>query len=388
MAKRRRFGAIRTLPSGRVQASYMGPDNIRHRAPVTFDAEIDAEAFLTDARRSIQRGEWTPAWQWGAVSTVVVAAPKVPTFESYANDWLEHRDLKPRTRNDYRTYLDKFLIPEFGTTLLPKIKPDDVRRWHSKFGSDRAQYRSKVYSLLRTILGNAEQDREIEFSPCHIRGAGNVKRTKKPKPATVAELDTMVDAIAPRLRAMLLLGAWCSLRYGEVTELRRKDIDLKAGVVHVLRGVVRVPGGFVVGPPKSEAGVRDVSLPPHLVPILREHLAEHTSAGREALLFPAADGKKHLGPSTFYKHYYPARAAADRDDLAFHDLRHTGAMFAAGTGAPLVDVMDRLGHSTVGAAMRYQHASADRGRLLADKLSEFATRTVTGGEESEESKDS
>jgi integrase len=76
-----------------------------------------------------------------------------------------------------------------------------------------------------------------------------------------------------------------------------------------------------------------------------------------------------MAPSTLYKVFYRARVSAGRPDLRFHDLRHTGAVLAAQTGATLAELMNRLGHSTAGAAMRYQHASADRDLVLAQKLS-------------------
>jgi integrase len=98
-------------------------------------------------------------------------------------------------------------------------------------------------------------------------------------------------------------------------------------------------------------------------------LDAHVATSPTALLFPAADGQRHLAPSTFYKSYYPAREAAARPDLRFHDLRHTGAVLAASTGATLAELMARLGHSTAGAAMRYQHAAQDRDRVIADALS-------------------
>lgn len=95
--------------------------------------------------------------------------------------------------------------------------------------------------------------------------------------------------------------------------------------------------------------------------------------GRDALLFPAAaDDNLHMAPSTLYKVYYPARKAAGREDLRWHDLRHTGAVLAAQTGATLAELMGRLGHSTPGAAMRYQHAAADRDAEIARRLSELA----------------
>jgi integrase len=64
-----------------------------------------------------------------------------------------------------------------------------------------------------------------------------------------------------------------------------------------------------------------------------------------------------------------ARRTAGRPDLRFHDLRHTGAVLAAQTGATLAELMARLGHSTLGAALRYQHAAAGRDAQIAVALS-------------------
>jgi integrase len=82
-------------------------------------------------------------------------------------------------------------------------------------------------------------------------------------------------------------------------------------------------------------------------------------------------------PSTLYRVFYPAREAAARPDLRFHDLRHTGAVLAASTGATLAESMARLGHSTPGAAMRYQHAAQDRDKVIAAALSKLVTGNVT-----------
>ena len=79
-----------------------------------------------------------------------------------------------------------------------------------------------------------------------------------------------------------------------------------------------------------------------------------------------------MSPNSLYWWWFRARKAAGRDDLRFHDLRHTGAVLAASTGATLAELMARLGHSTPSAAMRYQHAAQDRDRVIADALSELA----------------
>jgi integrase len=131
---------------------------------------------------------------------------------------------------------------------------------------------------------------------------------------------------------MLLLAAWCGLRFGELTELRRKDLDLDRGIVNVRRAVTRVDGQFIVTSPKSAAGRRTVALPPHLIPALQTHLDRYTAINSEALLFPATgDPTRHLAPASLYKSFYRARKLADRPDLRWHDLRHTGAVLAAPT---------------------------------------------------------
>jgi integrase len=216
----------------------------------------------------------------------------------------------------------------------------------------------------------------IAANPCRVRGGGQVKRAKTIRPASLPEVEALIAALPGRYRLMALLAAWCALRFGELAELRRGDVDVRNGVVHVRRGVVRTSGGRKVKGPKSEAGKRDVAIPPHLMPMVKNHLREHVAASRDALVFPAAGGG-HMAPASLYRVYYPARDAAGRPDLRFHDLRHTGATLAAATGATLAELMARLGHSTAGAALRYQHAAAERDKVIAAALSKLAIGTVT-----------
>ena len=146
---------------------------------------------------------------------------------------------------------------------------------------------------------------------------------------------------------------------------------MRKGVLHVRRGVTHPDGQCVIGPPKSEAGVRPVAIPPHLLPTVKEHLEDFTGSAKESLLFSPTQGGCHMLPASLYRVYYPAREKAGRDDLRFHDLRHSGAVLAAQSGATLAELMGRLGHSTVDAAMRYQHIAAGRDAEIAKRLSQL-----------------
>jgi integrase len=81
-----------------------------------------------------------------------------------------------------------------------------------------------------------------------------------------------------------------------------------------------------------------------------------------------------MRPATLTRVWYPAREKAGRPDLRFHDLRHTSATMAAVAGATLSELMQRLGHSTPGAAMRYQSVAKGRDHVIAAALSKLAER--------------
>jgi integrase len=375
---KRVFGSIRRLPSGRFQARYTGPDGKTHagRTPegraLTFDARHYAERYLSRVDADIQAGRWV-----SPDAPKVLAEPATRTFGTYAETWLTGRDLSPSTRRLYRVTLDKQILPVFKTSTIVEISPAMVREWHAGLSTETGPIqRARAYALLRTILSTAVADEVIEANPCRVRGAGSVKRAREIRPASLPELEALVNALPGRYRLMVLLAAWCAMRFGELAELRRGDIDVRNAVVHIRRGVIWGDAGRVVKDPKSQAGKRTVNIPPHLMPTVRAHLAAHTRPARDALVFPAALGG-HMAPSALYAVYHPARDAADRPDLRFHDLRHTGAVLAAATGATLAELMARLGHSTVSAAMRYQHATADRDKVIAAALSELAAGTVT-----------
>ncbi|HEY3089519.1 MAG TPA: site-specific integrase, partial [Jatrophihabitantaceae bacterium] len=272
MARRSQFGSVRRLPSGRFQARYTIPGSTGVvTAPMTYGTKLDAQTWLATQRADLARGTWKPP-----------SKRRPLLLGEYSQRWLTERNLRPRTVAMYRRMLDRFVLPALGDVPLGKLTPEMVRTWHARLDTGPV-YRARAYSMLSTITRTAAEDGLIPASPCVIRGAGKAKRRSDIKLPTLEELAAIVEAMTPAYRLLVLLAAWCGLRYGELAELRRKDVDVKAGVLHIRRGVTWVDGAPVVGRPKSEAGVRDVNIPPHLIPAVQQHLREH--AGIE-LLFP------------------------------------------------------------------------------------------------------
>ena len=190
-----------------------------------------------------------------------------------------------------------------------------MRDWYERTLTDRPTLRSHCYSLLRTIFASAVNDELIDANPARIVGAGRAKRVHQIRPASVSELGELTAAMPERLQLMVTLASWCALRFGETVELRCGDVDLSDDVIRVRRGAVRVKGGYTITSPKSDAGIRDVAIPPHIIPAIEQHLAKHVAKDRDALLFPADNGG-HLQPSTLARHWYRARDAAGRPEAA------------------------------------------------------------------------
>jgi integrase len=226
---------------------------------------------------------------------------------------------------------------------------------------------SHAYSLLRSILGTAVEDGVLASNPCQVKGAVRVARKRQPVILTVAELATVADAMPARYRMLVLLSAWCGLRWGEVSELRRKDISDGCESLTVARSVDRM---YRIQLPKS-GKTRRVVIPSHIREPLRDHLT-YIGKDAEALLFTTpTNASKHLDTEQFRRHFNKALTGV-REGVRVHDLRHFAGTMTAQVGGTPAETMRRLGHSTVSASMAYQQAVDERDVVIAKKLSKVA----------------
>ena len=346
---------------------YTGPDGVRRYAPHTFARREDAETWVGQTRREIERGQ-----------VVGRTRPEQVTFGAYAVRWLANRHvsgrpIKDRTREHYSASSPRTWCPSSGTADCPRSSPRTCATGTSATLVERPTMRSHcLLAAADDLRVSAITEELIDANPCRIVGAGRSKRVHKIRPASVAELGELTAAMPERLRLMVTLASWCALRFGEAVELRHGDIDLSDEVIRIRRGAVRAKGGtYTITTPKSDAGMRDVAIPPHVIPLIEAHMAKYVGAERDSLIF-ATEGGAHLQPSTLYRHWYKARDAAGRAGSPLARFAARGLVLAAATGATLAELMARAGHSTPQAAMRYQHVAQGRDREVAALLSKLA----------------
>lgn len=362
----RGWGWIRKLPSGRLQASYVGPDTVRHAAPKTFTARMDAEHWLSNERRLIERDEWTPPAERAAERKA-----RAITVGEYAERWIEFRNVKPRTRSMYNDLLRLHIKPKLGKVAIGSLTSDAVRVWFSGLGTEYVRRNSHAYGLLNAVCNTAVADGLIERNPCQLPRVMNPQRKREPVILTPTEIAALAEAIRPeRLKALVLLSSWCAARWGEVSELRRKDVSDDHTVLAVSRAVTRRDKQYRVDTTKS-GKPRTVVIPPHIRPAIKSHLEKYVDSSPEALLFPAASGG-HMNDRVFSREYFAkALEAIGKEKVRVHDLRHFAGTQTARVGN-LVETMGRLGHSTVRASLTYQAVVSGRDYEVADALSKLA----------------
>lgn len=354
----RQYGSIRRLPSGRWQARYLDGSGNQLTSPDTFATKREAGRYLDAVRTDMERGTW-----------VDPRGAKV-TLDEYATRWLHDRtDLRPRTSELYEGLLRIHILPTLGGSQLADLTASRIRAWNadlSRGPKPGASTAAKAYRLLRTILGTAVTDGVIPKNPCAVKGAGKERPSERPI-ATVVEVFAIADTIDPRFRLLVLLATFTGMRLGELQALKRGRVDLGTGEVKVVEQIQPLRSGqLVTGPPKTEAGLRRVTVPAGVLAELAAHL-ESLDPNPETLVFSQPDGRPILR-MTYYRAWRRATRALGLHELRPHDLRHTGNTLAASTGASTKELMARMGHASPRAALIYQHATRERDKAIAQAL--------------------
>lgn len=386
---RRTFGAVRKLPSGRIQAKYTGPDGQWHKAPHTFDYKEDAEGWLSTERKLISMGEWTPPAVRREQATAAAAQAETAnqraqiTVRDLCDRWLGHGHLKESTVTSHRGRMNRRVL----NTALADMPVIEVTRAHVNAWWREVQDRwpetgnsnAHSYRHLHTMFQWATDELElIDTNPVRIKGARNAPRPKvRDRPLiTPEEAKAMAEGVRPRLRTPVELLLWCGLRIGELLELRRKDLIGLSGTgpvtVRVRRDAVRVTvqvedpttgemknkqvmRSFSV--PKTAAGNRDIVVPPQVAERLRKHCREYVAADPDAFIIPTRSGGITMDTS-FRTRMKAGTAAANRPDVTPHDCRRFYGTMLVNNGVPLEEARYLLGHESVSQLLDYQRAAS------------------------------
>jgi integrase len=334
----------------RYRVRYRTPDH-RQTTKRGFPTKRDAQAWAEQLEVDKRRGAY-----------VAPAAGRVKLGE-YAQAWLDSKHkLKPSTRARYQTVLDSGLS-RYAGIALGDISRQLVRDWVADLSVDLAPASvHKTVGVLRQVLALAVDDNRLVLNPVDGVEMPSVRAAEQ-RFLSLDQLHILADASGAHRPLVYLLGT-CGLRFGEVAELRWRDIDLKNLRVRIARSVTLVDGQFVVGSPKN-GKARTVSLPAFVGDML------FTAGDPDVLVFPDSAGGYMRANNVRRRWWSQAVAAAQLFpqtatdsagksrvvyDFKLHELRHTAATLAIQAGANIKALQNMLGHESAGLTLdRYGH---------------------------------
>ena len=358
---------------------YRGPDGKERTR--TFSTKADAQRWAQEQERKIRTMDWADP----ALARI--------TVNDWCEQWRATWTVKPKTVSSYDSLLRTAVLPRWGTTRLNQITATSAKAWVATMTGSRgellsASRRRQAYHLLTAMLDAAVEDGRLPRNPARpqeIRGRRGgflptLPDTKRKRYLRHDEVRRLADN-AGDYRPLILLLAYCGLRWGEVAALRVRNVDMLRGRVAVEESVAEVDGQLIYGGTKTHAN-RTVPVPD----FVREGLANcMTGKGRDDLLFTSPQGGPLRIANFRQRVFDKAVQAADLPGLTPHGLRHTAASLAVSAGANVKAVQRMLGHKDAAMTLNvYADLFDDELDDVANRLGEAAERSLadsvrTGG---------
>ena len=266
--------------------------------------------------------------------------------------------------------MQKQVLPHFGSVPLNKITNAMVREWVSTLlnsGLSAATTRKAVFAL-RQCFAAAIADERIQFNPASAVPLPT-ERQKPPRYLSQSEVERLVDEMPRQHRALVLVGAYAGLRWGEAAGLRRREIDPLRSRIRVTSTAVELRGQVTLdNEPKTTRSKRSVPVARSVMRRLEQHLSEFVDPSPGALVFTAPGG----GPlfrswgRTVLK---PSVLRAGLDDITFHGLRHSFVAIMVAVGCNVREVSEWAGHNSVAFTLtRYGGLFEDGTDATVDRL--------------------
>jgi integrase len=209
-------------------------------------------------------------------------------------------------------------------------------------------------------------------------GCSSIPRQKPPRYLSQSEIERLVDEMPPQYRALVLVGAYAGLRWGEAAGLRRRDIDPVRSRIRVTSTAVELRGRVTLdNEPKTTRSKRSVPVARSVMRRLELHLLKFVDPTSDALVFTAPAG----GPlfrawgRTVLR---PAVGRAELDGITFHGLRHSFVAIMVAAGCNVREFSEWAGHNSVAFTLtRYGGLFEDGAVDAIDRLDAFLGRSAT-----------
>jgi integrase len=349
-------GSIRQrTPGGSYTAYWFTTDpgtGKRRQHTAAFRTKGEASKHLNSVPPKVDAGTWKPD-------------QPLTVRQLLIEHWLpaqRTRELRTTTLAQYQGVIDHWVVPQLGGLKVAELTPRTVTDYMTALRTEPSAHGRPGLSARSVQLAvgvlKAACAWAVEAELVGRNPVASVRRPRSQSHVMKVWAPDETRAFIASVREDRLYAAWAlflgrGLRRGEVCGLRWDAVDIEAGRLAITATRVLTEGGQVVSSrPKTDAGVRRISLDAHLVATLRAHrrrqLEERLRAGEayqdSGFVFTDELGTAYY-PDTFSERFDRLVAKAGLPRIRLHDARHTCATSLA-AGEPVKVVQEMLGHAS------------------------------------------
>ena len=307
----------------------------------------------------------------------IVTASAMKTGD-WMREWLKLYlpNIEATTRDSYRDKIENYIEPILGNIPLKALKTSNVQSWVNELAQRKLAPKTirNAYNNLNAAMKKAVLLQMIPHNPCNGAELPKMKRYQA-QVYTSAELNALLTAAKDTdFHLAIAIMSATGIRRGELLALKWENVDIANRVIHIKENMVQAGTEILEKSPKSDSGLRDISIGGKLATLLSE-------AKMQYFVDMAEPGFRDLG-YVIHKHngtpYRPDSMTQKWNRflkmhnlryIRLHDLRHTHATLLLQSGVNVKTVQDRLGHSDVTITLNtYAHVTSDMAQEAANKI--------------------
>lgn len=302
------------------------------------------------------------------------------TIAEWMDEWLESYlpDISVTTRVGYKTKIRCYIKPALGDVLLKSLRAEHIQRMINDMSADGLSPKNirDTFNNVNAAMKKAVKIRLIPYNPCEGVELPKLKKYKAKVYSPEMIRDMLECALGTDMYLPLLLLVTAGLRRGELLALRWENIDFNKGILKVRDNLVNGEDGYVIKPPKSEAGIRDIHLGEEVMLELKQARLQYMNDA-----FAWGRGFQNLGfvirqkdgapfcPDSMTQKWRKFLKKNNLPSIRLHDLRHSNATALIQAGVSAKVVQQRLGHSDVNITLNtYTHVLPEMDIDAAQKL--------------------
>ena len=283
------------------------------------------------------------------------------------DNWLKYKqsELELSTLRDYKSAIDRYLIPEFGGITLSELTTQQVRNWLHTLDISN-QRKNNILIPLRAIYSDAYADEIIDRNPLD-RIHQLPRRTPETDPFTREEMESILSACEGQIQNIFKFAFWTGLRTSELIALRWSDVNLRQETAYIRRARTRTGDK---DRPKTTASIRQVELlQPAIEALKLQKQYTHADDGEIFQNPRTGESWTHDGPLRKTAWKKALEAAGVRYRKAYN-TRHTFASQMLSAGVNPMWVAKQMGHKDWGMIRKvYGRWLPDVDSSVSDKIS-------------------